>query len=154
MSYGNKYKKKVNSGRVKVVRNIGDGEVLKAILSREDKNIELGFSKVNKFKFQGGYLNISKEKFSTLSSQLGFDISFLGRKDTSEERSEAFDTLMLANQDKILGVYVEEYDSRTNEQMKQYLVDKKNRKRKLSNEKQKELREIKYGRIVEGKKQG
>ena len=49
MSYGNKYKKKVNSGRVKVVRNIGDGEVLKAILSREDKNIELGFSKVNKF---------------------------------------------------------------------------------------------------------
>lgn len=153
MSYENKYKKKVNN-RVKVVRNIGDGEVLKAILSRENKDIELGFSRINKFKFQGGYLNISKEKFSTLSSELGFDVSFLGRKDCIEERTAVFDALMLANQTKILGVYMQDYDSRTNDQMKKYLVEKKNRKEKLKNEKQKELREIKYGRIVKGKKQG
>jgi hypothetical protein len=153
MSYENKYKKKVNN-RVKVVRNIGDGEVLKAILSREDKDIELGFSRINKFKFQGGYLNISKEKFSTLSSELGFDISFLGRRDTFETTVEAFDTIMLSKQDRILGVYVQEYDSRTNNQMKQYLVNKKIRKDKLRHEKQKELREIKYGRTIEGKKQG
>ena len=153
MSYENKYKKKVNN-RVKVVRNIGDGEVLKAILSMEDKNIKLGFSKSNKFKFQKGRFNISKEKFRTLSSELGFDISFLGRKDTFETTVQAFDTVMLSKQDRILGVYIQDYDSRTNDQMKQYLVNKKIRKDKLKYEKQKELREIKYGRIVKGKKQG
>jgi hypothetical protein len=72
--------------------------------------------------------DISKEKFSTLSSELGFDVSFLGRKDCIEERTAVFDALMLASQTKILGVYIQDYDSRTNDQMKKYLVDKKNRK--------------------------
>ncbi len=148
MSYEKGYvKPKIEKKRL--VRNILDGEVFFAISKNIDLDDVLNANGVNMFFNNQSYITTKTTK--KLSEKIGVDVSFLGRESQNNEMfSYAHDETPLGTHS-IKGVYIEKYDNKKSEFAKKFAKKRKRKQAKVLEDKQKEFREIKYGRVIKGK---